>query len=214
MKNHKKHQYAPNCHHSIEETKRIAYYRNGDCLSEKYINSNSLLLWCCAIGHEWYSSFSSIKNSGTWYPQYQFNRRLTLEDAKQIAINRGGECLSEKFDNSKSVLLWRYAKGHEWHRENLCCEIISKYLGLPSKNRKPDFLKILEHLRGLELDIPYYHYGFAIKVQEEQHEKYIKFFHRDDPNNFIKTFKKSRKKLLSFIIERLGSSSSVAFAKA
>jgi len=31
-----------------------------------------------------------------------------------------------------------------------------------------------------------YHYGFAIKVQGEQHEKYIKFFHRDDPNNFIR----------------------------
>ena len=77
-------QCAPNCRHSIEEAKQIAHDRNGNCLSEKYINSNSPLLWCCAIGHEWYSSFTSIKNSGTWCPQCQFNRRLTLEDAKQI----------------------------------------------------------------------------------------------------------------------------------
>ncbi|PKY34454.1 hypothetical protein RhiirB3_454169 [Rhizophagus irregularis] len=56
----------------------------------------------------------------------------------------------------------------------------------PSKNRKSDFLKILEHPRGLELDIPYYHHGFAIEMQREQHRKYIKFFHRDDPNNFIR----------------------------
>ncbi|CAI2201051.1 14349_t:CDS:1, partial [Funneliformis geosporum] len=38
----------------------------------------------------------------------------------------------------------------------------------------------------LELDIPYYDYGFAIEVQGEQHEKFNKFFHRGDPNNFIK----------------------------
>ncbi|RGB25229.1 hypothetical protein C1646_772040, partial [Rhizophagus diaphanus] len=64
--------------------------------------------------------------------------------------------------------------------------IVAKYLGPPSENRKPDFLKIPEHPKGLELDIPYYKYEFAIEVQEKQHEKYIEFFHRGDPNNFIK----------------------------
>ena len=38
----------------------------------------------------------------------------------------------------------------------------------------------------LQLDIHYYHYGFAIEVQGEQHDKYIEFFHRGDPNNFIR----------------------------
>ncbi|CAI2200312.1 9572_t:CDS:1, partial [Funneliformis geosporum] len=52
--------------------------------------------------------------------------------------------------------------------------------------RKPDFLKTPEHSMGLQLDIPYYHYGFAIEVQGEQHDKYIEFFHRGDPNNFIR----------------------------
>ena len=42
-----------------------------------------------------------------------------------------------------------------------------------------------EHPTELELDIPYYDLGFAIEVQEIQHSKYIKFFHNDDPNNFI-----------------------------
>ena len=46
--------------------------------------------------------------------------------------------------------------------------------------------RFLENSWGLELDIPYYEYGFAIEVQGEQHEKYIEFFHRGDPNNFIK----------------------------
>ncbi|CAI2199418.1 17093_t:CDS:1, partial [Funneliformis geosporum] len=41
--------------------------------------------------------------------------------------------------------------------------IITKYLGPPSKNRKPNFLKTSEYPTGLEFDIPYYEYGFAIE---------------------------------------------------
>jgi hypothetical protein len=71
---------------------------------------------------------------------------------------------------------------------NLCYEIITKYLGSPSsKNRRPDFLKTSKHPSGLELDIYYPQYGLAIELQRRQHEKYIKFFHNSDPNNFIKT---------------------------
>ena len=107
--------------------------------------------------------------------------------------------------NSNSLLLWQCAEGHKWNasysnvkskrwcpycsnkymRENLCREIISKYLGSPSKIRRPDFLKTSEHSRGLELDIYYPEYGLAIEVQGQQHEKYVEFFHRD-PKNFIK----------------------------
>ena len=68
----------------------------------------------------------------------------------------------------------------------MCQEILSKYLGPPSKERKPNFLKTLKHPSGLQLDIPYYHYDFAFEVQGEQHDKYIEFFHKGDPNNFIK----------------------------
>ena len=63
---------------------------------------------------------------------------------------------------------------------------VEKQYGPPSKIRRPDFLKTPEYYQGLELDIPYYDYGFAIEVQGEQHEKFNKFFHRGDPNNFIK----------------------------
>ncbi|RHZ49151.1 hypothetical protein Glove_529g17 [Diversispora epigaea] len=104
------------------------------------------------------------------------------------------------------ILLWKCANGHLWKtslyniknigtwcphcskykRENLCREILIKYLDLPSENRRPDFLKTPEHPIGLELDIPYYNHGFAIEVQGQQHEKYIEFFYRRDPNNFTR----------------------------
>ncbi|CAG8655464.1 10824_t:CDS:1, partial [Paraglomus occultum] len=52
----------------------------------------------------------------------------------------------------------------------------------------------LEHPNGLELEIPYYRYGFAIEVQGEQHEKYNEFFHKGDPNNFVRQQKRDQLK--------------------
>jgi len=46
-------------------------------------------------------------------------------------------------------------------------------------------LKIPEHPQGLELNIYYPQYGFAIEVQGKQHEQHIKYFHKD-PEEFKK----------------------------
>ncbi|RHZ83478.1 hypothetical protein Glove_92g15 [Diversispora epigaea] len=115
-------------------------------------------------------------------------------------------CLSKKYIKSINQYYWKCDKGHTWYtsfssiknhntwcpfcskfkRENLCREIVSKYLGPPSENRWPEFLKTVESPQGLQLDIFYPEYGIAIEVQGVQHKKYIEFFHRGDPNNFIK----------------------------
>ncbi|CAG8661145.1 26169_t:CDS:1, partial [Racocetra persica] len=50
-------------------------------------------------------------------------------------------------------------------RQDLCKKIAMKLLGPPSDIHKPNFLKIPNHLLGLELDIYYLQYGFAIEVQ-------------------------------------------------
>src|SRR5438034_8161670 len=78
-------------------------------------------------------------------------------------------------------------KGHNClnKHENLCCEVITNILGPPSSICQPDFLKISEYPRELELDIYYPQYGFAIKVQGKQHEQHIKYFHKD-PEEFQK----------------------------
>ncbi|RGB35639.1 hypothetical protein C1646_759110 [Rhizophagus diaphanus] len=86
--------------------------------------------------------------------------KLTLEDAKQIALSRHGQCLST--NGTWCPFCYRYK------REQLCREIVAKYLG-PSENRRPDFLKIPEHPKGL--DIPYCEYGFAIEQQERDQLK-------------------------------------------
>ncbi|CAG8714312.1 2685_t:CDS:2, partial [Scutellospora calospora] len=103
----------------------------------------------------------------------------TLEDAKQLAYNRR----ELVFLNIILIIAQLYygcvIKSID---EKLCHEILTEYLGPPSLILKPNFLKTPECPTGLELDIYYSEYGFAIV----QHEKYIKFFHNRDPNNFIK----------------------------
>jgi hypothetical protein len=108
-------------------------------------------------------------------------------------LSRHGQCLSTKYKNNQLPLLWYCKEVHLWQaslgnvksvksgtwcpfcykykREQLC-ETVS---WSPSENRRLYFLKIPEHPKGLELDIYYPEYGFAIEVQGEQHEKYIKF---------------------------------------
>ncbi|CAG8679508.1 4840_t:CDS:2, partial [Cetraspora pellucida] len=113
-----------------------------------------------------------------WCSYCTGSMKLTLKDVKQITLSRYGQCLLT--DDTWCPFCYKYKY------EQLCQKIVTKYLDPPFENRRPKFLKTPEHQNGLELDIPYYNYSFAIEVQEEQHEKYIKFFHRRDPTNFIK----------------------------
>ena len=84
--------------------------------------------------------------------------------------------------------------GAKYKREKPCHKISTKYLGPPLLICKPNFLKTPECPTGLELDIYYPEYGFAIEVQGVQHEKYHEFFHERDPNNFIKQQARDRLK--------------------
>jgi Probable Zinc-ribbon domain len=41
-------------------------------------------------------------------------KKLTLDEMRAIARVRGGECLSSRYEHSKTALRWRCAQGHEW----------------------------------------------------------------------------------------------------
>ncbi|GET54291.1 hypothetical protein GLOIN_2v1791328 [Rhizophagus irregularis DAOM 181602=DAOM 197198] len=70
----------------------------------------------------------------------EYTDDLNIDDEDLDAI------LKDKADKSESFI---------YKHEQLCQEIVAKYLGPPSENCRPDFLKIPEHSKGLELDIPY-----------------------------------------------------------
>jgi len=99
---------------SLDVAREIAHQRGGECLSQQYVNSLARLQWRCAEGHEWAANLSNVKNVGTWCPQCSWKSSLSIHDARRIARERGGECLSQRYVNAHSHLHWRCAKGHEW----------------------------------------------------------------------------------------------------
>ncbi|CAB5212909.1 unnamed protein product [Rhizophagus irregularis] len=176
----------------------------GKCLSTEYVNSTTPMLRRCGKGHEWSTTLYLIKNKGKWCSQCSGNFPCGLSEAKEIAHSKGGMCLSTEYTNLCVPMQWMCNKGHKWFasfnsikhvkswcpyclnkHENLCRKVITNILGPPSSIRRPDFLKIPEHPRGLELDIYYPQYGFAIEVQGKQHEQHIKYFHKG-PEEFEK----------------------------
>ncbi len=98
---------------TIIEMHQLAKKRGGKCLSNNYININEKLLWECSKGHRWKAEPDRIKR-GTWCPHCAKNKKLTIEEIRKYAQKRGGRCLSNKYVNGRTSLLWECNKGHTW----------------------------------------------------------------------------------------------------
>lgn len=110
--------WCPYCNKNTKDNlntfKEIAFKRSGECLSEEYINSKHKLTFKCKLGHVWDAIPENIKNNKAWCPICGDSLPLTIEEMKTLAIERGGECLSEKYINNHTDLIWKCDKGHTW----------------------------------------------------------------------------------------------------
>ena len=52
----------------IHEIQALARSRGGECISEKYADSEVRLRWRCARGHEWEASLRNVKHNQSWRP--------------------------------------------------------------------------------------------------------------------------------------------------
>jgi hypothetical protein len=99
---------------TIEVMRKIAQDKDGKCLSKHYVNNFTKLKWECKEGHIWFATPKTVKQ-GNWC-SYCFGKpRLTLLDMKNLAKERGGECLSSKYINDSTKLRWRCKQGHIWY---------------------------------------------------------------------------------------------------
>ncbi|MHA1855899.1 MAG: zinc-ribbon domain-containing protein [Promethearchaeota archaeon] len=111
--------WSPICYQNenapkIEDFQKIAEERGGICLSKKYINSRTKLEWECEKGHKWKATPKNIKN-GRWCPKCaKDNQKSIIKEIQQIAIKRGGKCLSVNYINARMKLGWECIKGHRW----------------------------------------------------------------------------------------------------
>lgn len=102
--------------HSIEFAREIAHSKGGICLSESYQNSKIPLIWQCRYNHPtWLARFDDILN-GHWCPKCGYQSyALSIDIANEVAINKGGRCLSTEYVGSMEPLLWQCDKLHTWY---------------------------------------------------------------------------------------------------
>ena len=98
---------------SIEEMRQIAEKRGGKCVSETYLNNHTPLLWECKIGHRWQAPPKNIRR-GSWCHSCGGSMKLTIEEMRKLAEERGGRCLSDVYVNSTTKLVWECSEGHTW----------------------------------------------------------------------------------------------------
>jgi hypothetical protein len=203
---------------TIEQMKQLAITRGGICLSEEYVNAHTKLKWKCKEGHEWFSAPYSIKSRKSWCPDCAKCIKLTIEQMKQIAKEKGGECLSEEYINIATKLKWRCKERHEWaarpqdikrgcwcpdclnfNNEKYCRKIFEELFKVKFGKGRHKWLKYKK--LPLELDginntiITPLGFGVAFEYNGEQHYKVVKYF-----NN--KEFLSERKKYDKFKVKK------------
>lgn len=92
-----------------------AQAHGGQCLESVYRGTSHYHRFRCRAGHTWRTIGSSILR-GNWCPICGFDGvRLGLGYAQQLALARGGECLSTSYkDVRKTKMQWRCQHGHVW----------------------------------------------------------------------------------------------------
>lgn len=133
----------------IPKLSQVAVQRQGLLLSTKYLNAHQKLLWQCKFGHQWMASADNVVRRQSWCPECAaINRRLTIQDMRELAKRMGGECLSTEYISDSTKLKWRCAFGHTF--EMAPNNIRRKADG----KRKPSWCKIC---RKMGIPLPQLH---------------------------------------------------------
>ena len=104
--------------YTVKDLQDLAAARGGECLSKVCNCADDKYEWKCGKGHTWFASFNDIKGSPkhkpTWCPHCAKKAKHTVEEMREWAAAHGGECLSNKYVNAKTNLLWRCSCGYEF----------------------------------------------------------------------------------------------------
>lgn len=108
--------WCPKCvgkNKTIEDMQNLAKENEGQCLSSEYNGKNIKLKWKCSKGHIFEMTPNSVI-SGHWCQKCAKNDKKSIIDMQEIAISKGGKCLSEYYENARTVLSWQCKEGHQW----------------------------------------------------------------------------------------------------
>ena len=105
--------------YTLEHCKEYAKIKEGECLSNVYVNSNSKITWKCSCGYIWEAPFCDLKRKNSWCGKCARikNARTkinTIHDAVELAKLQNGLCVSTEYVNAVAKLIWQCEIGHIW----------------------------------------------------------------------------------------------------
>lgn len=181
---------------TIVDMQILAKNKHGLCISKIFKGVDEKLKWKCKHGHSWWQKPAHVL-SGHWCPYCSCNAKLTLRIIKDTALIRDGKCLSKKYSNALSPLLWQCKYRHTWRanannirqgkwcpicacnlREKICRTIFEKLFHSKFPKAKPKWL-LNAYGNRMELDGFNGLLNIAFEHQGEQHYKYNTYFHRN-----------------------------------
>lgn len=181
--------------YTINDAKKMAKLKGGECLSTEYINNRTQMKWKCKNGHTWSATYAGILK-GDWCKKCEgIKQRNTIGMAQELALQRGGKCLSKIYKNNHTKLCWECEFGHKWKasynsiqrgtwcplcknkRQRHLTKTISQIFGKAriKVNYKPKWLKNPKTNNRLEIDIFIPQLKIGIEYNGEQHYKPIRF---------------------------------------
>lgn len=99
----------------LDVAQNVAKSHGGLCLSDVYVNVKTPLTWQCASGHEWHAPLAYLR-TGRWCPQCAGAGVVekALQEARELAAEKRGTCISRGYVNVKAPLQWQCTEGHAW----------------------------------------------------------------------------------------------------
>jgi hypothetical protein len=113
---------------TLDDMQRLAGRHGGRCISASYRNTHTELRWQCARGHEWGATPFSVRE-GKWCAicAREEHSEAWLPAMRALARERGGQCLSETYVNSRIKLRWQCAQGHVWEATPACIRVAGSW---------------------------------------------------------------------------------------
>lgn len=170
--------------YTIDEVKQFAIEKGGRCLSHTYEHNKSNLTWECGeCNNTFNNTFKNVKYLGNWCPYCSGKHNNNIDTIKQLAKDRGGECLSEVYIKNKTNLTWKCGKCNGVWEARLdrvksgtwcprCCDshgerCISNFLD--SKNIKYKREYIFKNLKNRKYDFYLEDHNMLIEFDGLQH---------------------------------------------
>lgn len=95
--------------------RNVAIAWGGACVSAAYKGYLVPLYFRCEAGHRFPMLAKAIR-MGQWCIECAYDRAVihSLDEARAMAISRGGRCLSRRYLNTRDRMRWRCEAGHTW----------------------------------------------------------------------------------------------------